>query len=77
MVEIISFGTTLSFFFLFKGRCGSLLVHLVGVCVGEIACFPFIFSSIPYLALIGLVVFFVAHEINYGFFLTKILSLWC
>ena len=49
-------------------RCGGLLVHLVGVGVGELACLLFVFlfllfsSPILHLALIELVAFLVLHQ---------------
>ena len=58
------------FFLLQEIRCGCLLVHLVGVGVGELACLLFLFllfsSPILHLALIGLVTFLVAHVANHG-----------
>ena len=62
-------ATTMSFFLLLQEiRCEGLSVHLVGVGVGELACFLFVFlfllssSPILHLALIGLVAFFVARS---------------
>ena len=58
-------GHHLVIFLLFQEiRCGGLLVHLVGVCVGELACLLLLLllcsSPILHLALIGLVTFLVA-----------------
>ena len=60
-------------------RCGGLFVHLVGVGVGELVCFLFVFlfllssSPILYVALIGLVAFLVAYIANHGLFFVKLL----
>ena len=60
-------------------RCGGLFVHLVGVGVGELACFLFVFlfllssSPILHLAPIGLVAFLVAYVENHGLFFIKLL----
>ena len=65
------------FIFLQEIRCGGLLVHLVGVGVGELACLLLLFllcsSPILYLALIGLVIFLVAHVANHGTSFIKLL----
>jgi hypothetical protein len=59
--------------------CGGLLIHLVGVGVGELACLIFIFlfllSSSPtlHLALIGLVTFLMAYVANHGLSFIKLL----
>ena len=60
-------------------RCGGLFVHLVGVDVGELACFLFVFlfllisSPILHLALIGLVAFLVAYIANHDLSFIKLL----
>ena len=58
-------------------RCGGLLVHLVGIGVGELACLLFLLllcsSPILHLALIGLVTFLVAHVANHGLSFIKLL----
>ena len=59
--------------------CGGLLVHLVRVGVGELACLLFVFlfllssSPILHLALIGLVAFLVAYVANHGLSFIKLL----
>ena len=65
------------FLLLQKIRCGGLLVHLVGVGVGELACLLFLFlvcsSPILHLVFIGLVTFLVAHVANHGLSFIKVL----
>ena len=58
-------------------RCGDLLVHLVGVGVGELACLLLIFllcsSLILHLALVGLVTFLMAYVANHNLSFIKLL----
>ena len=65
-------------FLLQEIRCGGLFVHLVGVGVGELACFLFVFlfllssSPIIHLALIRLVAFLVAYVANHDLSFIKL-----
>ena len=71
-------GHHLIIFLLQEIRCGDLFVHLVGVGVGELVCFLFVFlfllssSPILHLAVIGHVAFLVAHVANHGLSFIKL-----
>jgi hypothetical protein len=54
-----------------KELSGSILVHLTGVSIGELACLLLLLFLI--FALIGFVAFLMAHEANCSFLLIKLL----